>query len=185
MLKRICSRFFVLFYVCVGQAKPHWSGILKIRGLGWQANYDISVIEKAIGYECASKINTEHWRGGHVAHPYSKSGTRFWELKLLLQLSLKKEDFLFTIVGIVLWKAYMCVCVCVYVRERERFWLWKWCFFEGLKEQCLQLYRNGLSSCPHALCTREYIDQTWRCKLGGGVGPKPKRANLSSTLGWM
>jgi hypothetical protein len=63
--------------------------------------------------------------------------------------------------------------------------LWKWCFFEGLKEQCLQLYRNGLSSCPHALCTREYIDQTWRCKLGGGVGPKPKRANLSSTLGWM
>jgi hypothetical protein len=38
----------------------------------------------------------------------------FWRVEAPTSASLKKEEFLFTIVGIVLWKkACVCVCVCV------------------------------------------------------------------------
>jgi hypothetical protein len=92
-----------------------------------QANYNIRVIEKGGWLWVRFKI--KYWTWVRACH----SSIRIRNLKRrdfeswssYLRVS-KERGILFTIVGIVLWKAYMrerereCVCVCVWERERER-----------------------------------------------------------------
>ncbi len=172
MLKVFC------FVLCLCRAKPHWSGMLKIRGLGWQANYDISVIEKKAVWLWV-RFKNKYWT---LARPCCSSVFKIWNEILRVEAptsaSLKKEEFCSQ-----LWELccgrHICVCVC----ERERR------DFDCECDASLKAWKSSVCSFiemvfhhVHALCTREYIDQTWRCKLGGVWDPNQRELTCHPLL---